>query len=166
MAKITVLGAGSSVFSLRMIRDFCLTENLHGSEICFMDIDENRLNASHGLCVRLAKEFGCELTLTKTTSREEALTGADYIINTILINGHQGMIDGWKIAEKHGYRRGGSLHIMHDEAFWINFHQLRMMEDILLDIKRICPDAWYLMVATAPARSVICCPSWGSSTMM
>ena len=57
------------------------------------------------------------------------------------------MTEGWEIAEKHGYHRGGSLHVLHDEAFWINFHQLRMMEDILMDIKRICPDAWYLMVA-------------------
>lgn len=147
MANITILGAGSGTFALNMIRDICLTPNLHGSRVCFMDIDEKRLNASHSMCVRLAKEFGCELELTKTTSREEALTGAEYIINTILINGYKGMTEGWQIAEKHGYRRGGSLHILHDEAFWINFHQLRMMEDILLDIKRICPEAWYLVVA-------------------
>ena len=147
MANITILGAGSGTFALNMIRDICLTPNLHGSKVCFMDIDEKRLNASHSMCVRLAKEFGCELELTKTTSREEALTGAEYIINTILINGYKGMTEGWEIAEKHGYHRGGSLHILHDEAFWINFHQLRMMEDILLDIKRICPDAWYLVVA-------------------
>jgi alpha-galactosidase len=36
---------------------------------------------------------------------------------------------------------------MHDEAFWINFYQLRMMEDALLDAMRICPKAWFLMVS-------------------
>ena len=76
MAKISVLGAGSGTFALNMIRDFCLTPNLHGSQICFMDIDQKRLDASHSMCVRLAKEFGCDLHITKTTSREEALTGA------------------------------------------------------------------------------------------
>ena len=147
MAKITILGAGSGTFALNMIRDLCLTPNLHGSSVCFMDIDEKRLDASYNMCVRLAREFQCDLHLTKTTSREEALLGAEYILNTILIGGYKGMTEGWEIAEKHGYHRGGSLHILHDEAFWINFHQLRMMEDILLDIKRICPDAWYLVVA-------------------
>lgn len=82
--------SSSGTFALNMIRDFCLTPNLHGNEICFMDIDEKRLDASHSMCVRLAKEFDCELNITKTTSREEALTGADYIINTILINGYKG----------------------------------------------------------------------------
>ena len=88
MAKISVLGAGSGTFALNMIRDFCLTPNLHGNEICFMDIDQKRLDASHSMCVRLAKEFECDLNITKTTSREEALTGANYLINTILINGY------------------------------------------------------------------------------
>ena len=43
--KISILGAGSGIFSLNMIRDLCLTENLQDSAICFMDIDEKRLDA-------------------------------------------------------------------------------------------------------------------------
>ncbi|NLE43312.1 MAG: hypothetical protein GX620_01220, partial [Chloroflexi bacterium] len=38
--KISIIGAGSAVFSLSMIRDICLTPNLQGSTIMFMDIDE------------------------------------------------------------------------------------------------------------------------------
>lgn len=145
--KIAVLGAGSGTFALNLIRDFCLTPNLHDCEICFMDIDQKRLDASYGMCSRLSRELNVNLNITKTTDREAALRNAGYVINTILIGGYQRMREGWEIAQKHGYARGGSLHILHDEAFWINFYQLRMMEDILLDIKRLCPDAWYLMVA-------------------
>ena len=144
--KIGVLGAGSGIFSLNLMRDLCLTESLHGSEVCLMDIDEKRLDASYTLCTRLAQELGSCLHTTKTPSREACLTGADYVINTILMGGYQGWHDGWKIAQKWGYRRGGSLHVMHDEAFWTNFYQLRMMESVHRDILRICPDAWYLMV--------------------
>lgn len=144
--KIGVLGAGSGIFSLNLMRDLCLTESLHGSEVCLMDIDEKRLDASYTLCTRLAQELGSCLHITKTTSREACLTGTDYVINTILMGGYQGWHDGWKIAQKWGYRRGGSLHVMHDEAFWTNFYQLRMMESVHRDILHICPDAWYLMV--------------------
>ena len=144
--KNTRHGAGSGIFSLNLMRDLCLTESLHGSEVCLMDIDEKRLDASYTLCTRLAQELGSCLHTTKTTSREACLTGADYVINTILMGGYQGWHDGWKIAQKWGYRRGGSLHVMHDEAFWTNFYQLRMMESVHRDILRICPDAWYLMV--------------------
>lgn len=36
---------------------------------------------------------------------------------------------------------------MYDEAFWINFYQLRFFEEITKDIMACCPDAWHLMVA-------------------
>lgn len=145
--KISVIGAGSGMFSLNMIKDLCLTPNLRDSEICFMDINEERLEASYRLCKRYSNETGVALTITKTTNREECLEHTDYIINTVLIGGYQGWKEGWEIGKKRGYRFGGSMHIMHDEAFWINFYQLRMMEEILLDVKRICPNAWYIMVA-------------------
>ena len=145
--KISVIGAGSGMFSLNMIKDLCLTPNLKDSEICFMDINEEKLDAAYHLCKRYSAETGVELEITKTTDREACLRRADFIINTVLIGGYQGWKEGWELGKKWGYRFGGSMHIMHDEAFWINFYQLRMMEDILLDIKRICPDAWYIMVA-------------------
>ena len=145
--KISVIGAGSGMFSLNMIKDLCLTPNLRDSEICFMDINEERLDAAYHLCKRYSEETGGELYITKTTDRAACLQDADYVINTVLIGGYKGWKEGWELGKKWGYRFGGSMHIMHDEAFWINFYQLRMMEDILLDIKKICPDAWYIMVA-------------------
>lgn len=145
--KISIIGAGSAVFSLGMIRDLCLTPNLAGSTVSFMDINEERLDAAHGLCQRYAAEIGIDLDLTKTTDRRESLEGAEFVINTALVSGHRGMRDGWAIAKKHGYRFGGSYHIVHDEAFWINYYQYRLFESIIQDMMEICPDAWQLLVA-------------------
>ena len=36
---------------------------------------------------------------------------------------------------------------MHDEAFWVNFAQMRFFESVLQDVLEICPNAWYLQVA-------------------
>jgi alpha-galactosidase len=36
---------------------------------------------------------------------------------------------------------------MHDEAFWINFFQLRLMDGLAGDMLEICPKAWLLLVA-------------------
>lgn len=41
--KIAIIGAGSSQFSGGIIRDICVTPNLHGIKITLMDIDEKRL---------------------------------------------------------------------------------------------------------------------------
>lgn len=147
--KISLIGAGSGAFSLALIRDICLTQTLEGCTVSFMDINPERLDGSYNLCRRYAEELGVNIRFEKTLDRAESLQGADFVINTALVAGHQCLRDGWEIARRHGYRWGGSLAIMHDEAFWINYYQLRLFESLAEDILRICPQAWYLKVANS-----------------
>lgn len=145
--KISLIGAGSAVFSLNLIKDLCLAAGLKGSTVSLMDIDGERLDAAYALCSRYSEEIGSSLRLEKTLDRRESLRGADFVINTALDGGHSRLREGWAVAKRHGYRFGGSLHVMHDEAFWVNFHQLRLMESILQDTLELCPEAWYVLVA-------------------
>src|SRR5689334_22695072 len=145
--KISIIGAGSAVFSLGIVRDICLTPSLRGSTISFMDIAQARLDAIHALCSRYAQEIGIELDLQKTTDRRESLANADVVVNAALVAGHHRLRAGWEVARKYGYRWGGSLHVMHDEAFWINFYQLRLFDSLIGDILDVCPDAWYIQSA-------------------
>lgn len=145
--NIAIIGAGSAVFSLSFIRDACLTPRLAGSRITLMDIDEDRLGVSYKLATRYARELDIDLTIKSTLDRASALREADFVVNAALGPGHEQMRAGWEVARQVGYRFGGSLHVMHDESFWINFHQLRLVDSILADVQRICPSAWYIQVA-------------------
>ena len=145
--KICIIGAGSAVFSLNMIRDICLTPNLRGCTVTLMDVSQERLDAIHALCARYASEVGIDLRLEKTTNRREAIRGADIVVNSALAAGHQHLRDGWDVARKHGYRWGGSLHVMHDEAFWINFYQLKLFEGVIEDVLELAPHVHYVKVA-------------------
>jgi alpha-galactosidase len=145
--KISIIGAGSGAFSLALIRDICLTPNLEGSTVSFMDIDPERLEAAYTLCRRYAQELSFELYLEKTLDRRESLQGADFVINTALAAGHHRLREGWEIARRYGYNWGGSFHVMYDEAFWINFYQFRLFESAIEDVLEICPQAWHLLVA-------------------
>ena len=145
--KIAIIGAGSGAFSLAMIRDICLTPNLAGASVSFMDIDPERLDGAYGLCRRYAQELGFNLYLEKTLDRQEALEGADFVINTALVASHWRLQEGWKIAQRLGYNWGASFHVMYDEAFWVNYYQLRLFDSIVEDMLRICPQAWLLLVA-------------------
>jgi alpha-galactosidase len=147
--KIALIGAGSGAFSLSLIRDLCLTANLKGARLHFMDIDAGRLEGVYTLTKRYAAEIGMELDVHKTLDRAEALEGADFVINTALVAGHHRLRAGWEVARPLGYRHGGSLAIMHDEAFWIDFYQLQLFESLVQDILRICPKAWYFQVANS-----------------
>jgi alpha-galactosidase len=145
--KISIIGAGSATFSLALVKDLCLTPNLAGSTVSFMDINGERLDVVYKLCKRYADDLGIRLSLEKTTDQRESLRGADFVINTALVVGHSGYRGGWSLGLKHGYRFGGSYHVMHDEGFWINFYQLRLFESIANDILDICPGAWYIKLA-------------------
>jgi alpha-galactosidase len=109
MTKIALIGAGSAEFSLSLIRDLCLTPNLAGSEVTFMDINPSRLDGAYNLCRRYANEVGIPLNLERTTDRRTALQRADFVINTALGASHHRLREGWEIGRQHGYRIEGKF---------------------------------------------------------
>ncbi len=145
--KICIIGAGSAIFSINIIKDICLTRNFEGSTVSLVDISQERLEAVFELCTRYVSEVGGKLKVEKSTNRKSAMENADFVINTACGLSSSVWKEAWQIAIEHGYRMGGSLSIVSDEAFFINFFQYRLMEEIYLDMMEVCPNAWYLLVA-------------------
>lgn len=145
--KVSIIGAGSAIFSLNLVKDICVNKHFKGATVALMDIDKERLDAIYGLCSRYIEEMGSGITVYKTMDRREAIKDSDFVINVALDYGHDRFKAGIKVAYEHGYRFGGSLHVLHDEGFFINFHQIKLMESILLDVLDLCPDAYYVLVA-------------------
>lgn len=130
--KITVIGAGSAQFSGGLIRDLCLTPNLHSATVTLMDVDEKRLAFVLAMGQRLCSEMGFKLKFHATNNLQEALTGADYVINTAQDQGHAWYEAQREIGERNGYYRGGMLGQIYQTAFLLE--TARSME-------RYCPDA-------------------------
>lgn len=124
---------------MSLVRDVCLTEGLKGSTICFMDVNQERLDVVNNLAERYAKETKAQIKFTKTLNRKEALQDADFVINTALAGGHENSETERKIGEKHGYVSGG-MRLGY-------FHQLSLMLSIARDIEDTCPDAWLILAA-------------------
>ncbi len=135
--RISVIGAGSGVFSLGLVKDLCLTENLRGSEVSFMDINPERLEAIHKLAARYADELGAQLRFESTTDREASLRDSDFVINTASPTSHHSQRQEREMLGEHGYYYGGAnLHERHE-----NFD---LMLSVAHDIERICPNAWLI----------------------
>jgi alpha-galactosidase len=135
--RVSVIGAGSAQFSLGLVKDLCLTASLAGSEVCFMDINQERLEMIHKLAVRYAGELGADLRFARTTDRETALHEADFVIDTAAVKSHHHQRAIRDLTARHGYYYGG--------VRLGNFYQLRLMLEVARDIERICPDAWLIM---------------------
>lgn len=148
--NICIIGAGSAVFSLRLVSDICKTKGLHKSKVTLMDIDEGRLEAVHVLASKLAAEMKTDLNFSKTTELEEAVAGSDFVINTALVGGH-GFLDRIRaIGEKHGYYRGidtQEFNMVSDYYTLTNWNQLSFFLKIAETMERLAPEAWMLQAA-------------------
>ncbi|MDQ3703257.1 MAG: alpha-glucosidase/alpha-galactosidase, partial [Chloroflexota bacterium] len=141
--KIGVIGAGSAVFSLGLVRDLCLQESLAGSTVTFMDIDPRRLRMIHRLAERYAAELGANLRFASTPERDVALREADFVLNTVQPLGHEAEEAWRRVAEEHGYYRG-LRYSDSARSLQTNFHQYDFMLGLARDIERLCPNAWLI----------------------
>jgi len=133
---LAIIGAGSAQFAMDLVRDICLSEELAGSEISLMDIDQDRLDMVHNLGQRYAREVGAKLRLEKTLDRESALQRADFVVNTAMPGGHAQHESQRSLMERHGYYRGlGAA---------ITYRCLELMLEVARDMERLCPDAWLI----------------------
>lgn len=145
--RITIIGAGGATFVGGFLKDICSSEYLQDATVVLMDINRERLEETLSLAQRYQGEVGTKIKFIIETDRKKALEGADFVVHTALTISNQKLIEGFDVGFKHGYRFGGSLHIMHDEAFFVNFYQLRLMEEIAKDVLEVCPNAYYLLTA-------------------
>ncbi len=134
--KISIIGAGSASFSLGLVKDVCLTQNLAGSLISFMDIAPEKLDMISTLATRYANEVGADLRFEATQDRQASIRDADFVINTAFIKGHYHARAMREIAVKYGYFYGG---VSTGGAETYQF-----MLDVCADIARLSPKAWLI----------------------
>jgi alpha-galactosidase len=82
MTKITLVGAGSVVFTRNLCSDILLTPALQESTISLMDIDPDRLEQARDLVQVIVDQRGLEARVEATTDRREAVRAADYVVTT------------------------------------------------------------------------------------
>lgn len=148
MAKITFIGAGSTIFAKNVLGDCMLTESLCNSEIALYDIDEVRLMESKLMLENINKNMNDSRATIKTylgvAERKEALKDAKYIINAIQVGGYEpSTVIDFEIPKRYGLKQtiGDTLGI---GGIFRALRTIPVLLDIADDIKEVCPDAWFL----------------------
>ena len=148
MAKITFMGAGSTVFAKNVLGDTMMTECFHDIEIALYDIDAQRLEESYLLITALNKNVNENRATIKKylgiSERKDALRGANYVVNAIQVGGYEPctVID-FEIPKKFGLRQtiGDTLGI---GGIFRGLRTLAVMQAFADDMEEVCPDAWLL----------------------
>ncbi len=106
MPKITLIGAGSTVFAKNLLGDILAFPELAESHIALMDINEERLHTSERVAMKVAKAVGANPKITTHTNQRESLDGADYAINMIQVAGYKpGTVIDFEVPKKYGLRQ-------------------------------------------------------------
>ena len=147
MPKITIIGAGSTVFLRNIVGDILFLEAFGNAEFALCDIDSRRLDESMLIAEKLNAKLGKQARFRRflgTSERREALAGSDFVICMFQVGGYDPatMID-FEVSKAHGIR-----HTIADTLGAAGIlRALRSMPvflDICDDMAELCPDALLL----------------------
>ena len=148
MAKITFMGAGSTVFARNVLGDCMCRESLKDSHIALYDIDGARLKESEYILNVInnnVNEGRAKITThLGVRNRKAALRGADFIVNAIQVGGYEpSTVIDFEIPKKYGLRQtiADTLGI---GGIFRALRTIPVMLDFARDIEEVAPNAWFL----------------------
>lgn len=143
MPKITIIGAGSGVFTRNLVRDILSYPELSNVTITLMDIDAVRLEYMRKALQKLISQERYPARLEATLDRREALRNADYVILTIQVGGLKPYEYDIYIPLKYGVRQAVGDTIGPGGVFRA-LRTIPVLLDIAKDMEELCPGALLL----------------------
>ncbi len=148
MAKITFMGAGSTIFARNVIGDCMCRESLRDSHFALYDIDRERLKESEFILNTINANINSGRAVITThlgeRSRKAALRGADFVVNAIQVGGYEpSTVIDFEIPKKYGLRQtiADTLGI---GGIFRALRTIPVMLDFARDIEAVAPNAWLL----------------------
>ena len=141
MNKVVIIGAGSSMFTKKLLGDLLSFNDMSIDEFSLVDINTEKLGVMVKLAEKLCSQFGKKVKISSTDKRREVLSDAKWVINTIGVGGVEAYRNDLEIPDKYGLSQcigdiigpGGM------------FRFLRAYPELLRickDMEELCPDAF------------------------
>ena len=144
MPKITLIGAGSTVFAQNLLGDILSFPELADSTISLHDIDPERLRTTEIVARKIAERLEVNPVIETHLDRRAALDGADYAINMIQVGGYKpATVTDFEIPKKYGLRQtiadtlgiGGIMRAL---------RTIPVMLEMAADMEAVCPDVLHI----------------------
>ena len=155
MIKLTIIGAGSAVFTKNIVTDLLHIQEFKNMEIALVDIDENRLKLSHDLLNVISEKLDANIIIKSFTNRKEALKDSDFVQSTIQVGGYKpSTIVDFEIPSEYGLKQtiADTLGI---GGIMRGLRTIPVLLDIAKDIIEICPNAIWLQYVNPMCSNMI-----------
>lgn len=141
--KLVLIGAGSTVFTQRLVADLILSGQAHRWQLALVDIDPITLKAVDALVRKMLAFKKVEFPIVSTTDRCDVLPGADFVVTTIAVGGRRGWELDIQVPRKHGIFQPVGDSVM-PGGISRAMRMIPQMVAIAEDIARLCPAAHFL----------------------
>ena len=155
MTKLTIIGAGSAVFTKNIFTDLMFIDEFKKMDIALVDIDEKRLKISHELLDVIAKKLNASPNIKSYTDRKEALVSSDFIQSTIQVGGYKpSTVIDFDIPKQFGLKQtiADTLGI---GGIMRGLRTIPVLVEIGKDIMDICPNALWLQYVNPMCSNMI-----------
>ena len=155
MIKLTIIGAGSAVFTKNIVVDLMHIPQFKKMHISLMDIDESRLKLAKELIDTVSNKLNANPKVTLHTNRKEALRNADFVQTTIQVGGYKpSTVIDFDIPKKYGLKQtiADTLGI---GGIMRGLRTIPILLDIAQDIIDVCPNALWLQYVNPMCSNMI-----------
>lgn len=149
---ITVIGAASTTFGPKVLRDILNHPEVGGCNFRLVDIHEERLAIYEKLARRVSASLAEPVDIQAPPDRRQALAGSDYVIISVDTGHYATWQQDFDIPAAHGSRQvlgelGGPGGLFH------SLRQIPLHLEIARDIGELCPQAM-VMVCSNPLNRI------------
>ncbi len=143
MTRIVLVGAGSVEFTRNLLGDILSFPALRDAELVLHDIDPERLRTAERMAAWTANALGATPVISASLDRLEALTGADFVINTIQVGGARATQIDFDIPARYGlkYTINDTINV---GGVLRGLRTIPVVLGIAADMAEACPDALFL----------------------
>ena len=138
--KITLIGAGSVVFTRGLVADMIRTFSGEGWRLALVDIDPAALSIVSKICRKMIETKKSDLQLTESTDRRDVLPGSDYVVTTIGVGGRRAWEKDVYIPRKYGVFQPVGDSVM-PGGISRAMRMVPAMLGIVRDVEKLCPGA-------------------------
>ncbi|MBC7461843.1 MAG: alpha-glucosidase/alpha-galactosidase [Thermoleophilia bacterium] len=141
--RIAFIGAGSVIFTQKLIGDILGFAELRGVTLALHDIDPERLRVAGSIARREAERCGAAPVIEEHLDRRRAIDGADVVLNMVQVGGHASTLVDFEVPARFGLPQtiADTLGI---GGIFRALRTIPVMQQVAADMHDVSNDAWLL----------------------
>lgn len=153
MAKLTIIGAGSVMFTRQILSSVFSFPALSGLEVVLEDLNPQALKTTQRLINMMVEQAGVPARISVETDQKKALAGADFVICAVQVGG----LEAWRIDRDIPKKYGVDQEVgdtLGPGGVFRGLRHIPVLLSILRDMEEVCPNALLMNYANPLAPLV------------